>query len=124
SDNFGSSLAAGDFNADGHDDLAVGAPYKPLEGLDRGHPVIFHGHVGGLYPAGAMEVRLGNEGLPDQPEHFDLFGSALAVGDFNDDGYDDLAIGAPGEDGIGAVLVLYGSVGSLRFDNALYFSHY
>lgn len=23
-------------------------------------------------------------------------GSALAIGDFNDDGYDDLAIGAPG----------------------------
>jgi hypothetical protein len=47
------------------------------------------------------------------------FGTALAIGDFNGDGIDDLAIGVPGEDvdGIsnaGAVNVLYGSAGGLR----------
>ena len=37
-------------------------------------------------------------GLPGLLEPGDLVGAALAVGDFNRDGCDDLAIGAPGED--------------------------
>lgn len=49
----------------------------------------------------------------------DRFGRAIAVGDFNWDGWDDLAIGVPGEtvDGhieAGAVLVLYGGGTGLR----------
>lgn len=45
----------------------------------------------------------------------DLFGAALAVGDFNADGFDDPAIGSPGEDDpagmadAGMVVVLYGT---------------
>ena len=34
--------------------------------------------------------------LPNQPQVGDSFGFALAAGDFNGDGYDDLAVGAPG----------------------------
>ena len=55
----------------------------------------------------------------------DAFGSALCSGDFNGDGFDDLAIGAPGEDspggGIvdgGTVIVLYGSGAGLTFGMA------
>jgi hypothetical protein len=45
----------------------------------------------------------------------DLFGSALATGDFDADGYCDLAIGVPGDDGgAGAVNVVYGSVPGLN----------
>ena len=34
----------------------------------------------------------------DGAEAGDQFGSALAVGDFEGDGFDDLAVGVPGED--------------------------
>lgn len=47
-------------------------------------------------------------------EAYEHFGAALAVGDFNGDGRDDLAVGVPDEDvgaagNAGAVNVLYGS---------------
>ena len=47
----------------------------------------------------------------------DLFGSSVASGDFDKDGFYDLAIGVYGEDigniqGAGAVNVIYGSSGS------------
>ena len=37
-------------------------------------------------------------GFVDSVEANDGFGSVLAVGDFNNDGFDDLAIGSPDED--------------------------
>ena len=60
--------------------------------------------------------------LPDHAESDDRFGAALAVGDFDDDGFDDLAIGVPGEDSpapdriedAGAVQVIYGTRDGLR----------
>ena len=52
--------------------------------------------------------------LEDSREAGDRFGHALAKGDFNGDGYDDLAVGAYGEDvgavaNAGAVQVIYGT---------------
>ena len=49
----------------------------------------------------------------------DLFGSALTVGDFNADGFRDLAVGSPGQTvggsaNAGAVNVIYGHAGSLN----------
>src|SRR5437879_2681571 len=38
-----------------------------------------------------------------------FFGGAVAVGDFNGDTFQDLAIGFPGESNGGAVIVLFGS---------------
>ncbi len=51
-------------------------------------------------------------------ENGDRFGAATAVGDFNSDGYDDLAIGIPFEDistisDNGAIAIIYGSVPGL-----------
>ena len=59
----------------------------------------------------------------DVSEEFDLFGFALAAGDFNGDSFDDLAVGVVGEDvavfqgtaaNAGAINVLYGSGNGLQ----------
>ena len=64
------------------------------------------------------QLNEGFEGLPGTAEDGDRFGDALAVGDFDGDGADDLAIGVPGEDlnalpNAGAVIVLYGATDGL-----------
>jgi hypothetical protein len=52
-------------------------------------------------------------GMPDSPNPSDFFGAALAAGDFDGSGTDDLAVGVPGEDlgaadAAGMVTVIYG----------------
>ena len=121
----GHSLAAGDFDGDGRADLAIGAPRDSgtniSDGAKPGNVLVTHGHTGGLYPVVAFEMELGLDGLPDAPEHEEEFGFALASGDFDGDGFDDLAISVPAEDDVGAVLVDYGSPFSLLFANHWYF---
>ena len=65
-----------------------------------------------------MILQQGANGVKDQPEGGDAFGSALATGDFNGDGRDDLVVGVPGEDvgsvvDAGAVNVIYGTASGL-----------
>jgi len=57
----------------------------------------------------------------------DLFGSALAAGDFDNDGKDDLAIGAGnetifGQTACGGVDVIYGAVGGLTSNGDQFWS--
>ncbi len=122
-DRFGHALAVGDFDGDGHDDLAMGAPHAKSSALNTsGNVIVAHGHGGGLMPFDGFLMRLGREGLPDVPEAGEEFGYALAAGDFDGDGFDDLAIGVPREEEVGAVLVVYGSPASLIFADHWYFS--
>jgi hypothetical protein len=92
-DELGSALAAGDLDGDGHADLAIGAPGEaPGPDPKSGAVFVYRGTVLGLTPAQALDQR----GL-DHNELGDRFGHALTTGDFNGDGRDELAIGAPGE---------------------------
>jgi len=92
-DNMGHAVASGDFNGDGYLDLAIAAPYEsPGADPKSGYVFIYRGGPYGLAPwHGLDQAGLGNN------ENLDRFGSSLAVGDFNNDGRDDLAVGAPGE---------------------------
>ena len=117
-DHFGAALAAGDFDGDGFDDLAIGAPREGIataNGQD-GHVTVILGSPSGLTVSRARGFVAGSEGVPgDVNEHNKNFGSALATGDFDGDGSDDLAIGVPYENlpglgDVGAQTILYGSL--------------
>ena len=116
-----------DFNGDGYADLAIGVPSEDIGTKDG---------------AGGVNVLYGSSGRPDrgwrpvlepgQPRHprhgrgrkpttwipgdavsGEHFGAALASGDFDRDGYADLAVGVPldkvGGKAAGAVNIIYGS---------------
>lgn len=120
-DQFGATMADGDFDCDGRDDLAVGVPYEDVGDIGGAGMVhVFYGAGDGLETAGSQSFNGGIVGLI---EAGDNFGGALAAGDFDGDGCDDLAVGVPGE-GIGsraragAIAVVYGSATGLDEDGA------
>lgn len=132
-DQFGTSLAIGDFIRDGFGDLAVGTPtYDDGSAADAGAVNVIPGSVSGLASANNQLLTISQlAGSPPEPNQ--LFGHSLGAGDFNSGPKDDLAIGAPGTtvtvtggDGInaifnaGVVRVFYGAT-ALTDDSAVRF---
>jgi hypothetical protein len=103
-------MASGDFNADGRDDLAVSAPNEDVSSTRGGGAVhVLFGGAGGLSSAGNQFLIGADMGVVTDRGEGGL-GTAMAAGDFNLDGRDDLAIGNADEAGYrsgGAVAVLY-----------------
>ncbi len=115
---FGAALAVGRFDADSHDDLAIGSPrYVTFPAaLERGGAVLIaNGSAEGLLPFDGGLFFQDSPGIPDDSEDSDYFGGALATGDFDGNGFDDLAIGVPNENQTGAVLVLFASSSGLVY---------
>jgi hypothetical protein len=98
--------AAGDVDADGFPDFAVGAPEDGVAGPDGGLVLIYSGYDG-------MLLRKSRGAAAGE-----RFGAALAaVGDADEDGHADLAVGAPDAlagplQDAGRVVVLSGRTGA------------
>lgn len=117
--------SAGDINGDGFGDLLVGAPGGDVPaGQNAGNPYIVFGHAGnfGGLVGGRSVLFLGGlspgEGVVIHGRNIEaLTGTSVApIGDFNGDGIDDIALGAPNDSSAypqgGAAYVIFGTRGS------------
>ena len=97
-------IAYGDFDGDGTLETVVSSPE-----LDCGKGAVY------VVAEGSVETwTRDTTGILGTATCDDFFGAAIAVGDFDNDTYDDLAVGAPGADdsgtsNAGAVHIIYGS---------------
>jgi hypothetical protein len=106
-DHFGCSVGtAGDVNGDGHDDIIIGAFWNDAGGTDAGRAYLYFGAAGLLLNSVADLTVTG----VDPGDHFGC--SVSTAGDLNDDGYDDMIVGAysneAGGTSAGRAYVFYG----------------
>ncbi|KAG7243024.1 hypothetical protein INR49_016790 [Caranx melampygus] len=105
---FGYAVAATDINNDGMDDLVVGAPMFMRRGPNGRLEEL--GKVYVYLQRGPLQLEASQSHLLGQ-QAFSRFGTSLApLGDLNQDGFNDMAIGCPygGEDQQGLVLIYNG----------------
>ena len=103
---FGTSVsAAGDVNCDGWDDIIVGAPQYDNGETDEGAAFVFYGATGGISTTYTI--------LESDQAEAEFGTSVSAAGDVNNDGCDDVIVGAPRYDGVeeneGAAFIFLGS---------------
>lgn len=120
-DRFGGALATGDINGDGYYDVIVGAPRaNTFFTTDRGEAYVIYGSAS--LPNSVVDLSASGDAIGAAREtripgrvSNSLTGAAVASGDFNGDGYDDIAITAPGIKGagdnfaVGEAYLFYGS---------------
>src|SRR5438067_12558289 len=86
-----------DFNGDGFADLAVGVPQESVGSVGKAGAVnVIYGSPTGLRATGNQLWTQNSPGVPTVAEANGTFGTSVAAGDFNGDGFSDLAVGVPG----------------------------
>lgn len=96
---------AGDINADGYGDILIGECRHDL--LSQGRALVYFGSAQGIDPASLATLQINNASS--------LFGDAVSnAGDVNNDGYDDIIVGAPGHNNNNGAAFLYlGSINGI-----------
>jgi hypothetical protein len=99
-DESGRGVAVGDINNDGFDDLIIGAP----EAGPAGETYVIFGPLepGTLELSNGADVTVSGIGAGDNS------GTGVGIGDMNNDGVDDLIVGAPDAESAGQTYVIFG----------------
>lgn len=112
---FGASVALGDINDDGLDEIIVGSPDDPvINGYDGRVYVYSRGADGLPVLEYTLSIPVNDSAISER------FGSGVAAGDVNSDGKDDIIVASPRENlpgywAAGAVHVFSGADGSLLY---------
>ncbi|WP_247706106.1 FG-GAP-like repeat-containing protein [Streptomyces liliiviolaceus] len=128
----GRSIAAGDVNGNGYDDIVIGQPYASESGaISGGQVTMVPGTSTGFTTTGLTKITQSTAGVEGANESGDALGTSVSVGDFNADGFADVLTGAPNEDitrggankaNAGAVWLLKGASTGLTGTGSLSFS--
>jgi len=117
---FGHSLAAGDFDGDGFDDLAIAVRSEDLgAAVHAGAINVIYGTAARLSSAGNQFWHQDSPGVLGDAGSSENYGDGLIVGNFNAGSRDALAASVHDEDvgsaiDAGAVSILYGSSAGLK----------
>ena len=117
--------SAGDVNGDGYDDILIGAVWADPNGIwGSGATYVVFGKssvFSGTINLSDIARGDGSTGfrLDGENEHDNSGRSAASAGDFNDDGYDDIIIGARyaspnGVSGSGSTYLVFGKAGGFK----------
>ena len=110
------SVVVGNMSGDALPEIMIGVP-----GSEDSEPVVGSVQIlhlskrGGLHLASRTKITQGSRGVPGRDERKDWFGTSLALGDIDRNGYADLVVGSPGENkGRGQVTVIRGATKGWR----------
>lgn len=118
SDQLGAQIsAAGDVNGDGYADILVSAQSNNAGGANAGRVYLILGHSSGW----ALNQSIASADVIYTGEYPSGYAgrSITNLGDFNGDGLDDFAIGAPTNTGRGKVYLILGKQTGWKHDNVI-----
>jgi hypothetical protein len=113
--NFGFSIASpGDFNGDGVEDIAVGSKWYGAENAGSVY-MLFLNSNGTVASYQLIDQSTLPSSILDKPSNGDFFGWSVAfIGDIDNDGVEDMAVGGPGDDDGGDIYGLTTLITSAR----------